>query len=268
MRLLKLNRPDNSIETKNFVNDDDIPPYAILSHTWGLDTDEVTLADLKNDTGKQKVGFEKILFCGEQARQDDLEYFWVDSCCIDKSDSVELQEAINSMFRWYQRAKKCYVYLSDVSQPTVNIGDDMNNLPCEQAFRKSRWFTRGWTLQELLAPEIVEFFSKERVRIGNKKSLERYIAEVTGIPIKVLRGDLFTFSISERLSWQENRNATRKEDKAYSLLGICGVHISLIYGEGEKNAYRRLQAEIDSVTKGESNSHYLLLSKCIKSGSC
>jgi len=258
MRLLKLNHADDSIETKNFVNDDDIPPYAILSHTWGLNTDEVTLADLKNDTGKHKADFKKIRFCGEQARQDDLEYFWVDSCCIDKSDSVELQEAINSMFRWYQKATKCYVYLSDVSQPTVNTDDDFSDLPYEQAFLKSRWFTRGWTLQELLAPKIIEFFSKERVKIGNKISLERYIAEVTGIPIKALRGDLFTFSISERLSWQESRKITRKEDKAYSLLGICGVYIPLIYGEGEKNAYKRLREAVNNTTKGERSSYSLL----------
>ena len=116
MRLLQCNSVGVFILTKNF-DDDHVPQYAILSHTWGPDEDEVTFEDLKNNAGENKPGYEKIKFCGEQARRDGLQYIWVDTCCIDKSNSNELQEAINSMFRWYKNATKCYVYLSDVSRP-------------------------------------------------------------------------------------------------------------------------------------------------------
>jgi Heterokaryon incompatibility protein (HET) len=171
--------------TKDFVGGE-IPEYAILSHTWGADTEEVIYRDLIDGTGKNKVGYEKIRFCGQQARRDRLQYFWVDTCCIDKSNAVELQEAINSMFRWYRNAVKCYVYLPDVSSPGIDIGNKSDQLPWEMAFRISRWFTRGWTLQELIAPTSVEFFSKNRKLLGDKRSLEQHICEITRIPSKAL----------------------------------------------------------------------------------
>ena len=177
----------------------------------------------------------------------------VNTDCIDKSNNNELSEAINSIFRWYQRAVKCYVYLLDVLQPALDADDEFNQRPWESDFRKSRWFTRGWTLQELLAPASVEFFSKEGEKIGNKKSLERHIREITRIPVKALQGSpLSSFSITERISWQESRETTRKEDKVYSLLGIFEVHMPLIYGEGRKNAFKRLRKEIDEASKGKS----------------
>ena len=123
---------------------DDIPRYAILSHTWG--PQEVTFGDMMDGNRTSKTGFDKIRFCGEQARRDGLLYFWVDTCCIDKTSSAELAEAINSMFRWYRDAAKCYVFLSDVPRPTVDSEDLPYQLPWESAFRTSRWFTRGWTL--------------------------------------------------------------------------------------------------------------------------
>ncbi|KAN0075779.1 HET domain containing protein [Elaphomyces granulatus] len=249
MRLLKLNDAAEFGLTKDFLVWDDIPRYAILSHTWGADTEEVSFKDMMDGTAKSKVpGYNKILFCGEQARRDGLQYFWIDTCCIDKSSSTELQEAINSMFRWYRDAAKCYVYLADVSRSA-----DVNSsqLLMESSFRKSRWFTRGWTLQELVAPASVEFFSKEGEQLGNKRSLERHIHEVTGIPVKALRGSsLSDFSVPERMSWAENRETTRKEDKAYSLLGIFDVYMPLIYGEGRENAFQRLRGKIDKASKG------------------
>ena len=124
MRLLEWKSDGNFSLTKDLI--DNNPPYAILSHTWGVDTEEVTFKDLTDGTGKSKPGYEKIRFCGEQARRDELGYFWVDTCCIDKSSSAELQEAINSIFRWYQNAAKCYVYLSDVSTPALDANDDSN----------------------------------------------------------------------------------------------------------------------------------------------
>jgi hypothetical protein len=154
------------------------------------------------------------------------------------------------MFRWYRDAAKCYVYLTDVSKPVFNVRD-MALQPWEALFRKSRWFTRGWTLQELIAPSSVEFFSKEGAELGNRSSLERHIHEVTGISVRALRGhNLSDFSVHERLIWAEKRETTRKEDKAYSLLGIFDIHMPLIYGEGREKAFKRLQEEIDKDSKG------------------
>jgi hypothetical protein len=157
------------------------------------------------------------------------------------------------MFRWYRDAAKCYVYLSDVPRSTVNSTDRSNPLPWEWAFRHSGWFTRGWTLQELIAPTSVQFFSKDRERLGDKKSLERHICDITGSPAKALQENaLSDLSVTERLAWAEIRDTTRAEDKAYSLLGIFDVHMPLIYSEGRENAFKRLREEINRASKGES----------------
>ena len=248
MRLLKFDSRGELTLTKNF-DEKDIPCYAILSHTWGADDDEVTFKDLENGFGKIKAGYDKILFCGEQARRDGLQYFWVDTCCIDRANHTELSEAINSMFRWYRDSVKCYVYLSDV--PVRNEDNNQTKQTWESAFRKSRWFTRGWTLQELIAPRSVKFFSWEGECLGNKNTLERQIHEITEIPIEALRGaPLSRFSAHERMGWAENRKTQKREDKAYCLLGIFNVFMPLIYGEGE-NAFVRLEAEIDRSSRSK-----------------
>jgi tetratricopeptide (TPR) repeat protein len=212
-----------------------IPPYAILSHTWGEDYEEVSFKDLTESKGTEKTGYKKLQFCGTQAAKDGLEFFWIDTCCIDKSSSAELTEAINSMFCWYSDAAKCYVYLPDVSTSS------------EQSLHTSRWFTRGWTLQELIAPVTVEFFSAEGHMLGDKVSMVDQICNITKIPAAAVQGhlNLDTFTIDERLSWAENRGTKRSEDAAYSLLGLFGVHLPLIYGEGRANAFVRLRREID-----------------------
>ena len=163
-------------------HDNDIPPYAILSHTWGADTEEVTFKDLMEGSGKNKAGYEKIRFCRKQAAKDGLRHFWVDTCCIDKSSSTELFEAINSMFRWYKEAAKCYVYLSDVSLSGHATDNHVSSSIWESALQRSRWFERGWTLQELLAPASIDFFSREGAKLGSKESLKRHIHDITGIP--------------------------------------------------------------------------------------
>ncbi|PMD31742.1 HET-domain-containing protein [Hyaloscypha variabilis F] len=246
-----------------------IPPYAILSHRWGLE--EVTLQELIDGTGPSKRGYKKIRFCGEQAQCDSLSHFWVDTCCIDKKNSVELQEAINSMFRWYRNAARCYVYLDDVSCPATTSTEppgapaqkkrkrmDIAASPTVQpteplwqaAFRDSLWFTRGWTLQELLAPSSVEFFSSEGTLLGNKSSLELSIHNLTHIPVEALRhGQLSNFCVSDRYAWMNHRETTREEDKAYALLGIFDIQMPLIYGEGYATAFRRLQREVSQATK-------------------
>ncbi|KAI9782330.1 MAG: hypothetical protein M1839_005203, partial [Geoglossum umbratile] len=258
MRLLHI----GDLGLAEFVGND-IPRYAILSHTWGADHEEVTFKDMIDGTGNAKAGYRKIQFCEKQAAKDGLQFFWVDTCCIDKSNNTELAEAINSMFRWYQDAARCYVYLSDVSTGS-SIGDDEFVRRWKTAFKKSRWFTRGWTLQELIAPVSVEFFSVEGERLGDKKSLEQTLHELTGVATQALRGSpLSYFSTDERMSWAAKRRTKREEDVAYSLLGIFNIHMPLIYGEGRQKALSRLLKEIKDdnsinlpIAKGASfNSH-------------
>jgi hypothetical protein len=242
MRLLTHDEHGN-IALETFEDVDPPPPYAILSHTWLPDNrKEVSLQDLQAGRADDKAGYNKIRFCAQQAAADGLKYFWIDTCCIDQSSSAELTEAINSMFRWYQRAAKCYVYLSDVVVPDEVVDVPSYRIAWEDAFRRSRWFTRGWTMQELLAPASVEFFSKEGKHLGSKISLEQEICEITKIPVGAIRGQhLSEFSINERMNWAARRSTTRKEDKAYCLLGIFGVFMPLIYGEGEDHALKRLK---------------------------
>jgi hypothetical protein len=233
----------------------DIPQYAILSHTWGPEDEEVTFKDLINGTAKKKAGYRKVCFCGKQAAKDGLQFFWVDTCCIDKSSSTELSEAINSMFRWYHDAAKCYVFLSDVSVGDAAVGSDLYSQGAlKPAFQQSRWFTRGWTLQELLAPTCVNFFSVEGQRIGDRNSLVQEIHQITGIPIQALQGrrPLTEFSVDERMSWAEKRETKREEDAVYCLLGIFDIYMPLIYGEGRKRASRRLHKEIREYLEDES----------------
>ncbi|KAK0611657.1 hypothetical protein B0T14DRAFT_488834 [Immersiella caudata] len=248
MRLLERDDAGEIRLTENFLDGSKIPQYAILSHTWG--SEEVLFNDLTDGTGKNKLGYEKIRFCGEQARRDGYRHFWVDTCCIDKTSSAELQENISCMFRFYRDAEKCYVYLADVSRLPPEADGESSRSRWKPAFRKSRWFTRGWTLQELIAPASVEFFSKEGIRLGTKMSLRETIYDITGIPLGVLQGSpLSDISISQRMEWVEKRETTRKEDKAYSLLGIFDVHMPLLYGEGRERAFLRLQEEIDKSSK-------------------
>jgi hypothetical protein len=250
MRLLKSLPGDGGFELSSF-SDDHAPAYAILSHTW-MDGQEVTYNELLARTGTGKRGYSKIRFCGERAAADNLAYFWVDTCCIDKATNDELTTAINSMFRWYQCAAKCYVYLEDVSVPEEVTDAEAFRISWIQAFRRSRWFTRGWTLQELLAPASVEFFSRDGKRLGSRVSLEKDIHEITGIPIEALRGHrLAEFSVETRMGWAARRTTTLKEDKAYCLLGIFGVFLPLIYGEGEDYAILRLKEEIQKRQQGQ-----------------
>ena len=216
--------------------DSEIPKYAILSHRWGRD--EVSFQDMQNGKAQGRAGYSKIQGCGAQAAADGCDYFWVDTCCIDKSSSAELSEAINSMYRWYQKAERCYAYLSDVQADGDHFGE-------QSPFRKSKWFTRGWTLQELIAPRTMEFYGEKWVHLGKKSSLGKLIEEITGVDLEILQGktELGSVSIARRMSWAAKRKTTRVEDTAYSLMGIFDVNMPLLYGEGDK-AFIRLQQEI------------------------
>ena len=222
------------------------PPYAILSHTWG--SEEVVSADF-SDLSKVETrpSFRKINLTCQQARRDGLGYAWVDTCCINKESSSELSEAINSMFRWYRDAAICYAYIED-------LVDDVE-LPIVDASLISgcRWFSRGWTLQELLAPRDIVFYGPGWINIGRKGELVEVLEQVTGIPRAVLTGEtsLDQISVADRMNWAARRQTTREEDTAYCLMGIFDVNMPMMYGEGRK-AFLRLQEEIVKQTQDDS----------------
>jgi len=209
------------------------PPYAILSHTWG--DDEVTFADMQNRrVAEKKEGWHKIEQTCRLARSEGYGYAWVDTCCIDKSSSAELSEAINSMFEWYSLARVCYAWMEDW------VGSKQEELA------NCRWFSRGWTLQELIAPSSLRFYDRGWVCRGSKESLHMLIHKTTKVDVGVLLGtqQLSSVPIGRRMSWAAHRQTTRQEDAAYSLLGIFGVNLPMIYGEGGVRAFLRLQEEI------------------------
>ncbi|KAI1179269.1 heterokaryon incompatibility protein-domain-containing protein [Nemania sp. FL0916] len=219
------------------------PPYAILSHTWGDNEISFTEFDDKARSSKHADDFKKIRGCCMQAACDGLDAVWIDTCCIDRRSSAELSEAINSMFKWYQNAAICYAYLDDVKTDT---NDEDGAYPA--SFPYSRWFTRGWTLQELLAPSALVFYSTDWVSIGNRDDLVDVVAQTTQIHKEFfISRSLEEFSISQRMSWASRRQTTRIEDEAYCLLGLFGVSMPLIYGEGSL-AFLRLQHEIMKVS--------------------
>jgi hypothetical protein len=227
MRLLNT----TTFELHEFV-ERDIPHYAILSHRW--EKEEVSFRDMQDGKGPEVAGFTKIKGCCAQAAADGWQHVWIDSCCIDKSSSAELSEAINSMFGWYQDAQVCYAYLSDVP-----AGDEDPSLK-NSSFRKSAWFTRGWTLQELLAPMTVVFFNCDWIEIGTKSSLYNTIASVTGIrPLAAFQ----KACIAQKMSWLSRRSTTWVEDMAYCMMGLFGITMPPLYGEGQ-HAFVRLQLEI------------------------
>jgi hypothetical protein len=239
MRLLNV----KTMKLEDFF-EETIPDYAILSHTWGKD--EITFREFDPVLGPRRTS-KKIDGCCTQTVNDGFDYVWIDTCCIDKSSSAELSEAINSMFAWYQRAEICYVYLSDVQSDQKHSSD----------FQTSRWFGRGWTLQELLAPRNLVFYNSSWCQLGcvAKQGSHRQdfvdhgllseIALVTKIPTSVISGSrsLNTVPIAARMSWASARQTTRIEDMAYSLLGIFDIAMPMLYGEGTK-AFIRLQEEI------------------------
>jgi hypothetical protein len=236
MRFVKFNDQGEPSLVERSGND--IPAYGILSHTWGADADEVTYEDLVKGTGRQKRGYDKIKFCADRSERDGLRYFWIDTCCINKPNFTELTEAINAMFKWYRASSRCYVYLSDVP--------DAEDPTMESAFQASRWFTRGWTLQELVAPSWVRFFSRSGKPLGSRESRMQQIHRITGIDLEALQGqELSKFSIEKRISWSRGRDTKIEEDSAYCLLGILDVYMSLYYSEGRQKAFERMRRKAE-----------------------
>jgi hypothetical protein len=222
--------------------DTKVSDYAILSHRWGDPEDEVSFEDILTGREEGKKGYMKLVGCCKEARRDGLRYVWIDTCCINKASSAELSEAITSMFTYYERSTVCYAFLDDVlldSSAKENLGSS--------SFSRSAWFTRGWTLQELIAPRHVKFFDSSWSFLGYKtdESLSSVIESVTSIDSIVLNFPATTqlISISKKMSWAARRKTTRIEDMAYSLMGIFGVYMPPLYGEG-CHAFIRLQEAI------------------------
>ncbi|KAI6013265.1 heterokaryon incompatibility protein-domain-containing protein, partial [Pisolithus marmoratus] len=242
--------------------DDKSTSYAIVSHRWGTEVnyDEMTgLAAMearKRDKVRKRDGYQKILRGCEQAEKDGYRWLWIDTCCIDKRSSAELSEAINSMYRWYRNAQRCYVHLSDVDELAFPTEQDSGRFGRSNGWPE--WFSRGWTLQELIAPKEVEFFNKNWVSVGTKQDLTSTLENITRIPKDVLKDErVLSTELWERpcvariMSWAADRKTTRVEDRAYSLLGLFGVNMPLLYGEGSK-AFQRLQLEIIRVSSDHS----------------
>ena len=252
------------LELVDFIGDD-IPKYAILSHTWG-DQEVLFRHVWEKDFPSASAGSRKIRNACAQAVKDGWQYIWIDTCCINKESSAELSEAINAMYQWYEASEVCYVYLSDVS-------------PSGKGLKESRWFTRGWTLQELLAPRLVKFYDqhwqylaskdlrddvwrdKAYMRsvadfctttqarkvpsppVGRAPTFLAELAEVTSIAIPYLTR-VASASVAQKMSWLAKRQTKRGEDIAYCMLGIFDVNMPLLYGEGKTKAFIRLQSEI------------------------
>ncbi|KAI0478653.1 heterokaryon incompatibility protein-domain-containing protein [Xylariaceae sp. FL0804] len=226
-----------SLELEEFVGGE-IPKYAILSHTW--QAGEVTYQIFHHrDERTMLAGWQKIEKTCELAIKHELNYAWVDTCCIDKSSSAELSEAINAMFQWYAGSEVCYAYLQDFDPRYPDF------LP------RSRWFQRGWTLQELIAPQQVKFFDKNWTLFGTRADMGDKLSSITRIDERILVGRaggivllLSHLPACQKMCWAASRETKRDEDMAYCLLGIFDVNMPLLYGEGGKKAFRRLQEEI------------------------
>ncbi|KAI1870338.1 uncharacterized protein JN550_005266 [Neoarthrinium moseri] len=232
------------------VTDHERVEYAILSHTW--DEVEVLFEDMCDSAAaaRKAYSFKKIKTACRLAEQRGLRYAWVDTCCIDKRSSAELSEAINSMFRWYRDAAICFVYLSDLASDGMagdSIQHSQDNLASGlvESIEQCRWFSRGWTLQELIAPRHIIFYDREWKERGTKETLRERISAITSIELRILAhtAPLDSVNIAKRMSWAAKRHTTRREDMAYCLLGIFDINMPMLYGEGKK-AFLRLQEEI------------------------
>ena len=231
--------------------DDETTGYAILSHRW-IDPTEVDYEEMvdlakmdrqEQDEIRGRQGYKKIVDICKQAKQDRYDWVWVDTCCIDKRSSAELSEAMNSMYRWYANAEVCYAYLHDVDGSSFPTKEDY------EKYRKSNgwpeWFSRGWTLQEMIAPWNLQFFNKDWQPMGDRKCLARTLERITGVPQHILADGLEGNRpcVAQIISWAAERTTTRVEDRAYSLMGLLDVNMPMLYGEGKK-AFHRLQLEI------------------------
>ncbi|KAK4450382.1 heterokaryon incompatibility protein-domain-containing protein, partial [Podospora aff. communis PSN243] len=248
----------DTLALEEFINARDCPKYAILSHRWLRQ--ELTYQEYQDEAKKQRKpeSLGKVRKACDLARGRNHAYIWIDTCCIDKSSSAEISEAVNCMFAWYRGAEVCYAYMSDV-QPGYNVSEmlemarmgDLDQSPeptplLHVPFHKSEWFTRGWTLQELIVPPEVEFFAHDWSRLGTRSEMAPIITKACGVDAYALTPgvDLNWVSVARKMYWASSRTTSRDEDLAYCLLGIFDVNMPLLYGEGGARAFLRLQEEI------------------------
>ncbi|KAI6144700.1 hypothetical protein BKA82DRAFT_2370809 [Pisolithus tinctorius] len=235
-----------NINTQQLEDINERCPYAILSHAWRIG-ETLHFHEIGTESVRIQPGYEKVEMCCELARQDGLDYVWIDTCCADANTSAGQTEKAISAYTWYQQAQVCYTYLDDV---------DGNEDPREghSTFRRSRWFKRTWTIQELLAPKHVFFFAKDWTMIGTKAGLSSVISSTTGIHKDALEYPerIPCFSIATRMSWAKGRTSTKEEDKVYALMGLFGVNLPILYGEGETKTFLKLQSEIMKTTDDQS----------------
>lgn len=247
MRLLHTTTQKLVEKTPEELRKDNIR-YAILSHTWG--PNEVVYDDIVRGTERTKNPNSLIKVQGacQQACSNGYDYIWIDTCCIDKSSSAELSEAINSMYTWYEMAEVCYAFIEDFNSESLASPEN------KASFAASRWFTRGWTLQELLAPANMIFFTRDWVSLGEKRAISPFLAEITGIDATIMAGEcpIESASLAKRMSWMARRQTTRPEDSAYCLLGIFSINMPMLYGEGGRRAFLRLQEEIMKTSDDQS----------------
>ncbi|KAF2773724.1 hypothetical protein EJ03DRAFT_305300 [Teratosphaeria nubilosa] len=234
MRLLDV----QSFEMRSFHDDAELPQYAILSHTWREDGEPEfsnVLELSKWSWSRTKTLYRKVSAAAHLARKDGLQWIWIDTCCIDRGNLVKVQEAVNASFRWYQEAEICYVYLEDLD----------THAQWMESFSNCTWFSRGWTLSELLAPRKTRSYNNVWRHVGTKAMLARVIARITGIDAAIIRQRraLSSVSAAARLSWAAKRKTRRVEDQAHCLLGIFGISMPILYGEGPR-AFHRLQEEL------------------------
>ena len=254
--------------------DDETTEYAILSHRW-IDPTEVDYEEMvdlgkmdreQQDEIRDCLGYKKILDACKRAQRDGYEWMWVDTCCIDKRSSAELSEAINSMYRWYGNARVCYAYLHDVDGSSFPTEED------DEKYHKSNgwpeWFSRGWTLQEMIAPQNLQFFNKDWQPIGDKKMFAQTLERITEVPKHILADGLEGNRpcVAQIISWAANRTTTRVEDRAYSLMGLLDVNMPMLHGEGKK-AFHRLQLEIIRSSNDQSIFAWGFMSSSVRFGS-
>ena len=230
-----------------------------MSHRW-INPTEVNYEEMvdlakmnaeERDEIRQRQGYKKILATCQQARSDKYEWVWVDTCCIDKRSSAELSEAINSMYRWYANSRVCYAYLHDVHGDFFPADTDGMEYPKSDGWPE--WFSHGWTLQEMIAPNNVQFFNMNWKCIGDKNMLARILTRITRVPEHILKEGPFGNRpcVAQIVSWASHRRTTRVEDRAYSLMGLLDVNMPMLYGEGKK-AFHRLQLEIIRTSEDQS----------------
>jgi heterokaryon incompatibility protein (HET) len=228
------------------------PRYAILSHRW-IDEQEICLQDWEVYVANQdplssqikcKSGFIKIQNACIQAQKRGFEWLWADTVCIDKRDNSEVTKSVNLMFSWYQSASVCFAYMHEVSNNNQRLKWTEDNA----VVRKTpEWFTRGWTLQELLAPKKLLLSDQDWNCIGDRENCAQVITKFTGIPLSALCGkDIQSYSYADRLAWAKGRQTTEPEDRVYSLLGLLGVSLPAVgYGIGLKAALWQLESAIE-----------------------